>query len=219
MFVDILGFSFLKYHQMSVLKDIKSKCISFLVLLRKLGQRFASPLRKRTTKRTMVNMSDPKEILGGKKKHFNAEQCSSRKTQALDITQKISVSCPSLPHLSTQMVMEPGDGTARLQVSTSPITITPSTSRTRRTGMMHEKTSFLTDSPDQDMKCKDNGAGVSAEAACDTSMRRDVKRKISNALSLGLMGAKVASLFFTISSIIYSTAKETESVDDDINEI
>lgn len=211
---------------MSVLRDIKTKCISFLELLRKLGQRLVNPLvkkreKKRTTRRSINSMMDARERLRGKEKHFNVEQCSFKGTQALDTTQKRSVSCPLLCPLYTQMETEHGDGVALKKVSTSPLTVTPSIiTRMRKNGKTHEKTSFLTDLPDRDMKHKDNGAGASVEEEdSGISSRRDVKRKISNALNVGITAAKIASLFFTVSSLFYSATGETESVDDDIDEI
>ena len=152
---------------------------------------------------------------GGEEKLSNVRQCSSERTPVLGIIQRRTTSCPTLPLLFDQAEQEAGVGIAPdgasglISANTPKILGLP---KMIPIGKMPEKNS---DSAD--------GAGArKSEEGTAISKNQDVKRKISNALSIGITGAKIASLFFTISSLVYSSSTETEALevlDEDINDI
>ena len=202
---------------MTVLGNIKLKCISVLELLKRLGQRLVSPLNKRKRMKSTEDMTGKH---GREEKLCNVRQCLSGRIPASDIIQRRTISCPSMPLLYDQMG-EDGVGTVPGEAGDLMSATTLKIQQERRKSLGK---ALISEGEDLKMLEKNsifNGAGARKTEEEDSAIQKNqtVKRKISNALSVGIMGAKIASLFFTISSLIYSTTYESEDLDEDIDEI
>lgn len=189
---------------MSVLGNIKSRCISLLGLLKRLGQNLVKPLRKR---KHMTSTKGMTEKHGEEEKLLNARQCLSEKTLALGTIQRRTISCPSMSLLYAQTAPG-GDGIAQEKVLDPKSATILRISGNQETGTNGKKL---------DMN-SEGGAGVKRlEEGAVTPNCQSVKRKISNALTIGITGAKIASLFFTISSILYQTNSDPDIIEEEID--
>lgn len=63
-----------------------------------------------------------------------------------------------------------------------------------------------------------DGASAKEEKGRDTSEKKDVKRKISTALTITTIGAKAAALGITIASLL-ATVMNTDVDDDDVIDV
>lgn len=193
---------------MSVLSLIKTKCISLLEILRELGQKLVKPLNRR---RTTKVMSDTMVKHGGDRRPSIAKLCSYERIPASDIIQRRTISLPSMSLLCDQVQMA-GGGIARAEASGLISATTP-----RVAGNQETPESGQTLPGNSSFKASNslesNGVFVKSEEEDAIRKKGDVKRKISTALSAGIMGAKIASLFFTVYSVIFSL--DNDETDDE----
>lgn len=198
---------------MSVLSLIKTKCISLLEILRELGQKLVKPLNRR---RTTKVMSDTTGKHGGDGRPLITKLCSYERIPASDIIQRRTISLPSMSLLCDQVQMD-GGGTARAEASGLISATTP-----RAAGNQETPESGQTQPGNSSFKASNslesNGVFVKSEEEDAIRKKGDVKRKISTALSAGIMGAKIASLFFTVYSVIFSL-DDDETADEEMIEL
>lgn len=200
----------LEYYQMIVLRDIQTSCISLLKILKRFGRRLVRPLSQRNH---MTTIKDTTEKHGDEGRQLPFRRCSSEKIPVLGTILKRRTSCPSeLPPYSP--IAADGAGTAQADHSGQMSAITQKISEKQETASIGKtrKTNFLS---------REDGVGVTKEQEEGSVIqkRRDVKRKISGALTMGITGAKIASLFFTLSSLIYSSSAEIDALDDELEEM
>lgn len=191
---------------MTFLGDLKLRCFSILELLKRLGQRLAKCSRKKNRTMSIGDMTGKR---GEEEALLNTRRCLSGGTPVLGLIPRRAISCPSMWEVYDQAGTDGGGIVPGGVLDPMSATILK-TSRSRKTSTIGNVTKISN---------LEDGAGARrSEEEAVISKCPNVKRKISNALTIGITGAKIASLFFTISSLIYSTSSEADVLDEDIDD-
>lgn len=169
------------------------KNLSCLVsILKRIAQKLKSSFKRRT-----------KSMIGSHSKEnsfVSGEQIESRESPHSDMILRRGISCPSITTQQTSQILKNGDIIFQQENSlANPIIPKEIT----RNGKKHQKNFRVT-------------ASVQKEEEAVTERPSNVRKTMSNALTIGLIGAKVASFFFAVQSFIVEENTEDVEIDTDI---
>ena len=188
-------------------KSLKKKCFSLILILKKFGQRLVNPIRR---KRSMpiIEAMRVRQFRGELPE--SGQQCTSEKIPLLATTLKKATSCPLITLTTHAETVSDGIAQVDHLGQESALILRHS----RKQGMNTNGKMPQTNGASLDF----DGASAKEEKGRDTSEKKDVKRKISTALTITTIGAKAAALGITIASLLASVMN-TDVDDDDVIDV
>ena len=168
------------------------KNLSCLVsILKRIAQKLKSSFKRRT--KSMIESHSKENSI------VSEEQLEPRENSHSDMILRRGISCPSITTQQTTQILKNGDIIHQQENSIENPIIHKETTRN---GKKHQKNFCVTAS--------------AQKAEADTERISNTRKTMSNALTIGLIGAKVASFFFAVQSFFGEENTEDVEIDTDI---
>jgi hypothetical protein len=175
------------------------KNLSCLVsILKRIAQKLKSSFKRRTK-----SMIATRDMTGSHLKEnsiVSGEQLESRESPHSDMILRRGISCPTITTQQTAQILKNGNIILQQENSLANPIIPKETTQN---GKKHQKNFRTT-------------ASAQKEEEADTERASNARKTMSNALTIGLIGAKVASFFFAVQSFIGEENTEDVDIDTDI---